>query len=136
MSFVLSFPACAIMLIDFVDPRTSRARQRLQLVQAEPETHALLVSRQKADGIRLTDSGALALAVRRNLASIGSQDLGIVCLDRVSGQTVRRAEVSCGTALLAAAHSHFETMTVEMEVESRPEAQIIYMMSTYIHIYI
>ena len=49
----------------------------------------------------------------------------MVCLDRVSGQTVRRAEVSCGTALLVAAHAHYETMTVEMEVESRPEAQTI-----------
>lgn len=60
----------------------------------------------------------MALAVRRNLSNIGARDLGAVCLEPVSHQSVNRSEVICASAISAAAQSWHRDIEMALDLEA------------------
>ena len=72
----------------------------------------------------LTDKGATALAIRRNLSNVSSKDLGSVLLQDLSHQTICRAEVKAAAALVVDAQDFFD-LAEEALKESAASANTI-----------
>lgn len=67
-------------------------------IQNEPDSS---LARARERGERCNLRTAFAIAIRRNLAHVGIDTLGSVCLVDLSHQSVSRCECKCGTALRA-----------------------------------
>ena len=67
--------------------------------------------RTKGEGMRLSIQGCMAVAVRRNLSNIATQDFGKTILDDISRYTVSRCEVKAAAAFTASCHEHFDRIS-------------------------
>ena len=86
--------------------------KKMQLtVVNKPGCDALVLTRRGK--IRLSDSGACALAIRRAHSNIAAADLGKVLLDDVSRYTVCRAEVLTASSLCIAAKAYYSDVSAK-----------------------
>lgn len=65
-------------------------------------------------GKYLTFSGAMSLAIRRNMSNCSQEDIGAVLLEDISRWSVSRAETRCGTALIASSRLWFASLYQEL----------------------
>lgn len=93
--------------------RLERKLAKTNAKHREEQRHGSLLEIERTKGgkgKRLTLSGTISLAIRRNFGNTATADIGAILLEDISRFTVARAEIKAGTALIASSRLFFHAM--------------------------
>ena len=110
--------ACLRQKLRRLDIQKKKLEERLKTANdkdgSDPEQLLTIRKTKGGQGKRLTLSGTIALAIRRNFGNCATADIGAMLLQDISRYTVTRSESRAGTALIASSRIFFHSMYQEL----------------------
>lgn len=95
-----------------LEDKISSSEARLKVSQSGDEKNAALQI-QRLGKVKLSSGGVCAVGLRRNFGNVAALDFGSTTLDKVSRQTVVRAEIDTSAAYLAAVRAaHLDSASI------------------------